>query len=686
MSKEGENFLAKKEDSSSNPEMGALVDKAITSKQLTEEEKRILNLALEKDVEELKRKQRSAIGKGLPTREDELEQTRDVILNELKNEDIDNLSPESLQFALKAEIEELEQRIREKYTGNAAFFKRKLSKAFRQEEQDALNDLAVAKSSLEVLAVKNKNPFVLASGMELTPVSFIERINKEAKVLRELRDQLEERLDTDYQKMELRHYLNDDKVADRVAKKQVGKEWLIDRDKNHAFIRANFGFPPRSGKKPGFLYRIASPEYYKNTLQEISYQDGLFSLDDYFEVLQMELDFINDRIAQIPTITEQYLSGEIPEDLSTLPDDWLQSLVEGEKELDKIDEKTGLLNRKVFIERQILKDVKNKYFAKKVSEFIDNNTTMVEDVIDLTVKEELRRRVFPPRETFVLNLIERTRSSICDNFYEELRIKPSIQSYYFGERLTAEIDSKLRVFIEDKMGEKDPHSQETLEQARKLGEKLILRVGVDGSGQPMTIARMKILAKIPYVSAELEALKNVSPKLEWKLVGTSFVPNSTDKDYIHQTRALRQHLKYLRALSPDEESECSDYELERLAKFAGWKIDLRGMGEEKGLNKHEYALKGRELAKSLANLKINVNHRRNPAEIFYDSILEFKKNNDIGLLKNKWEISNTPLTQNGETRFFSLGNNQEKVDFSVLGVGIDLMIGGSKDHGVVSVR
>ncbi|MBI5254194.1 hypothetical protein HY932_00185 [Candidatus Falkowbacteria bacterium] len=187
-----------------------------------------------------------------------------------------------------------------------------------------------------------------------------------------------------------------------------------------------------------------------------------------------------------------------------------------------------------------------------------------------------------------------------------------------------------------------PFSAQDLEKAKQLGEMLVLRVSVDARGNPMTMHRMnEIMAgrmseqegKLLYSQAAYNnsALQNdcwykneaffssESLKTEWKLVSKEFVPNSTDKEYVGQTKVLRDYLKGINALTPQEIAECSDKILAQIAELM--KTDWK------------------EAAKQLVELGVNKNHRRRPVEILYDWILRFKNRQERGVLEGNYDWS-----------------------------------------------
>jgi len=216
-----------------------------------------------------------------------------------------------------------------------------------------------------------------------------------------------------------------------------------------------------------------------------------------------------------------------------------------------------------------------------------------------------------------------------------------------------------------------PYSREELEKAKELEEQLILRVSHDGEGNPMTMKRIneimetrmdpktegKLLCNTDWYKDE-EFYKNDPFKTEWKLVGSSFVPDvssSRDKEgkhtkdtrnnnYIHQTRLLREYLKSIgEDILTEEEEECSDRELQKLSEQMGVAWDTQEITDKKKCDKN-----WRDVSRQLAKLKINQNHRRSATEILYDWVLMFKNLGKRGVLENNNnEWSNTLLSSGG---------------------------------------
>jgi hypothetical protein len=167
------------------------------------------------------------------------------------------------------------------------------------------------------------------------------------------------------------------------------------------------------------------------------------------------------------------------------------------------------------------------------------------------------------------------------------------------------------------------YSQAELEKAKELGERLVFRIKEDNQGNPMTMEHLNKLAqarmskdegKVLYVDwfKDEEFYKKSTLSIEWKLIGGNLLENSRGKNYEGQTRVLRDYLKSIGSLTAEEEKECSD---ENLAKIAN---------DEK----------------TLAALEINQKHRRTSGEVLYDWFLHFKKFKDRDYLEKKYDWTN----------------------------------------------
>ena len=188
-----------------------------------------------------------------------------------------------------------------------------------------------------------------------------------------------------------------------------------------------------------------------------------------------------------------------------------------------------------------------------------------------------------------------------------------------------------------------PFSREDLEKAKELGMILVLRVSHDSDYNPLTPARMhellqprldaegrgKMLFRIdwykdePFFTREtpvrsFDRARNDGGgragddtlQAEWKLITRDILPDSTSKNYLEQTRLLRDKLKDLGWLTGEEAAEVTDKKLAEIEPFltSDWK----------------------KASQLLANLNITTNHRRSLSEALYDTMLVYLSQEDTG--------------------------------------------------------
>lgn len=192
-----------------------------------------------------------------------------------------------------------------------------------------------------------------------------------------------------------------------------------------------------------------------------------------------------------------------------------------------------------------------------------------------------------------------------------------------------------------------PYSRQDLEKAKELGEILVLRVNQDPEGQPLTMQKMnemlqakfqadgkgKILWQVDWYANEDFFTKD-TPKVEWKLISKDVVPNSTSKNYIEQTRTLRDYLREHGLVTEEELAECSDEKLQQIREFL--EIDPNN--------------NWKETARQLSELQVNKNHRRIPAEALYDGLLVFGSSNER-LLEHRYDWTATTSSDGGLVYF-----------------------------------
>ena len=253
---------------------------------------------------------------------------------------------------------------------------------------------------------------------------------------------------------------------------------------------------------------------------------------------------------------------------------------------------------------------------------------------ELTIPELQQIKQLYQTEAQALGLTPETKTT-PETKYEQAR--ELMGANFYGQE---EIKNTLGIDFPKTEIPPIPFSPDQLTQAKALGERLILRVSHDTAGQPLTLKRINEIMTPRLAASEEGKLlyntdwyqnenfyKTTALKTEWQLVGGSFIPDSTNKNYIHQTRILRNHLKSLKSLTETEEQQSSDQKLQELSEQMG--VDWN---TQQITNPDKYNKNWKTVAQQLSELQINQNHRRTPAEIIYDQILQFKKTKDRGYL------------------------------------------------------
>lgn len=165
-------------------------------------------------------------------------------------------------------------------------------------------------------------------------------------------------------------------------------------------------------------------------------------------------------------------------------------------------------------------------------------------------------------------------------------------------------------------------SKKELEEAESRGERLVLRIATLENGQPATVKNMGLYLRKKYSIAghrePVFALKeslywenkdpvffNEVPRTGWFLESADLLPESKVKNYFEQTKLLRDHAKSLGILTPADENEASDAELDKLAAFLAKDVDKRG----------------KFVAGKLANMAVNQKFRRRSSEVYQSLFL-----------------------------------------------------------------
>lgn len=233
----------------------------------------------------------------------------------------------------------------------------------------------------------------------------------------------------------------------------------------------------------------------------------------------------------------------------------------------------------------------------------------------------------------VLGSTPKERMSI--SFDEASRI---MDSNYFGPEAVGKL---LGISVRSERFPLIPFSKEELEQAKRLGQMLVLRADKAPDGTPLTMQRLQTLLQKKFDAEKKgKVLYNTdwykdetfftgeAPERGWALVGGQVLPDSTSKNYLEQTRVLADYLvneAFKGIPFPAIYSKA-------VSEF------YRQIDTIEGLMSSDW----QEAAKQLSALQINQLTRQTPAEALYDMLLQTqnKKETDKRLLEDNYTWTN----------------------------------------------
>lgn len=191
-------------------------------------------------------------------------------------------------------------------------------------------------------------------------------------------------------------------------------------------------------------------------------------------------------------------------------------------------------------------------------------------------------------------------------------------------------------------------TQDELERAKALGQRLILRVDRAQDGSSLTMDKIRKLAEAQFqldpttAAAKGKALyqqdwynseaffTTQTPRMKWALVGKDVLPGSTGKHYLDQTIAIADFL-----VKEVLDGPVADEHKEALADFRVKKPGL----EDAMIDVQAGSGDWKKLAKDLSELKLNQMFRQTPAEVLYDMMMVVQ-NTEGRFLPDKYTWTN----------------------------------------------
>ena len=213
---------------------------------------------------------------------------------------------------------------------------------------------------------------------------------------------------------------------------------------------------------------------------------------------------------------------------------------------------------------------------------------------------------------------------------------------FFGPR---EVQHTFGVKVLPENTPQIPFSQEELEVAKALDQKLILRVNKAPDGQPLTMKKMgqilqpmfdqegngKIFYNTDWYKGEGFFTKE-TPVFGWALAGKEVLPSTMGINYFEQTQALASHIKttlFANRVSPPNYQAALD-------EFAAQEANIAKL-----MNSNK-----EEAAKKLAGLQINQLMRQSAPEVLYDLLMTFRGSGEREL-ESTYTWTNTRTSDGG---------------------------------------
>jgi len=197
-----------------------------------------------------------------------------------------------------------------------------------------------------------------------------------------------------------------------------------------------------------------------------------------------------------------------------------------------------------------------------------------------------------------------------------------------------EIEKAFNIKLKTEDVPKIPFSKEDLEQAKELGQFLILRIDKARGGAVPSMKNMQEMfleefkkdghGKIFYDTDWYKAEKfftEDAPKLSWALTSKEIIPDSNDKNYLQQTESI---VDYVEGQVFKGKAVPKEYQ-EAIKEFSEQKEKIGKLMDDDW----------QEAAKMLEELQITKLTRQSPVEFMYD-ILAYFKNNKERLFENMY--------------------------------------------------
>ncbi|TAK95858.1 hypothetical protein EPO05_03100 [Patescibacteria group bacterium] len=241
-------------------------------------------------------------------------------------------------------------------------------------------------------------------------------------------------------------------------------------------------------------------------------------------------------------------------------------------------------------------------------------------------------------------VIEKELAAKLEVLREQFHVSPEEAEAILGQDcLGPKAVEKAYGYLPDKIPP-IPFKREELKRAKELGQFLVLRIGKNKAGNPLTMKGVrdalqdrftkdgmrKITANESYNKAFWE---NDPIESRWALVSKEAIPGSTNRNYLRQTQVL---VKYIQTQVFQNRPVPLRYQMaiRELEAYLTANPELIFKNNAK-LNEVLDGPNWQKYARELSALQINQLTRQTPAEVLYDITLYFLTNQEH-LLKNTY--------------------------------------------------
>lgn len=273
--------------------------------------------------------------------------------------------------------------------------------------------------------------------------------------------------------------------------------------------------------------------------------------------------------------------------------------------------------------------------------------TLAEEFLAIREEALAKRNMHPA--LIKLNELEERLNRLKNEVQPEWVRQEKLAREVMGSREVlgpAEVEKAYGIKLNAKEIPSISFSADDLKRAKELGQFLVLRVSKDAEGRPLTMKRVRqALLDHGYDESKNGSITagdygnepywvDDPIELKWALTSKEIIPDSTDKNYLEQTKQLARYLKnevFKGTAMPIKYKDAIDEFKKYCNKNFKGKTALEIEVLIDGLDWRRYA-------EEISELSINQLTRQTPAEILYD-IFIYNQNNSERILDKMYVSS-----------------------------------------------